>query len=154
MLVLMLSLGAGACADEGALPIGGWKGPHGEDVPETALHVVRGPRHCEWQSMAFLHVGWPLGTDVAQGNLRQYLRDPEGVVAGVRMRSPLDLNATLPEGAFFSGYRNDSAELWLAEDQGRDAVYLRFADHTERWPRPVGPRCAAKAESIHNPGTG
>jgi len=29
--------------------------------------------------------------------------------------------------------------LWLAEDQGRDAVYLRFADHTERWPRPVGP---------------
>ena len=106
------------------------------------VHGLRGAEHCDWGSMRFLSVLWPLGRRVREGedidasDTRQYVRDPQkGLGSGVELLGELDLAARLPRDAMYSGYRTDEVELWFGPDVGDRYAYLVMEGRTERWPR-------------------
>lgn len=110
----------------------------GRTVGGRELNAMAGAEHCGWESAAFVHLGWPLGTvstTIAQA--RQYVRDPQGVVPG-GFREGLRLGAALPSDARDTGYRTGALHLWLASSDP-DAIYLRVGQDVERWPRAVRP---------------
>jgi len=77
-----------------------WPGPpwskDGRVVSSDVLELAAGPAHCGWQSAAFLTIGWPLGRTARYATqARQYIRDPNGVVAK-HPRTELDLHTKLP----------------------------------------------------------
>jgi hypothetical protein len=130
-----------------------WSGPDGQPSERGEgqdrtyeLSVRRGPAdHCEWQSVTFLDVGWPLGTTIAiapdQPPWREFVRDPENVLNGSGLPDALDLEAVLPQGSKATGYRSGDVELWLGPDGGEESVYLKGSSWVERWPRapqPIG----------------
>lgn len=103
-----------------------------------------GPEHCDWDSVVFLRVGWPLGTTQGIGlpdSARKYIRDPDNVV---RFRDGLQLDAALPEGSTSTGYSTGDVELWLGPEGGDEYVYLvEDPDDVERWPRALEPPACA-----------
>ncbi len=128
-----------------AFPGSRWYGPDGEEISQEAniINAITGPEHCDWQSAAMMHVGWPLGHDAADiSESRQYLRDPEGVFERDSLMTTFDADIDLPPRAEYTGYRTDFMELWLAEKDDA-AAYLVFADHVERWPRAEQPIACA-----------
>jgi hypothetical protein len=63
---------------------------HGEGRDRTFEVTARvGADHCDWQSVVFLSVAWPLGSTYQAGAdavpFRQYVRDREGRVSGPLM---------------------------------------------------------------------
>ena len=121
-----------------------WTDPQGQVVtsPEI-LNVIQGPEHCEWDSAAMLHVGWPLGHESKDmSEARQYVRDPEGVLPEEPLRTSYDGDVALPDDAKSTGYRTPFMELWLGRD-AKQAAYLVFSDHTELWPRTDPPIACA-----------
>lgn len=126
---------------------GTWTGPDGQaaDRGESREFTYEvwsrvGPEHCDWDSVVFLSVGWPLGTTQGIGlpnSDRQYIRDPDDVLdLGDRLES----DVSLPEGSASTGYSTDGIELWFGPDEGdRYACLVRDADDVERWPRAVEP---------------
>ena len=90
------------------------------------LREQAGPAHCGWQDARFLFIN-----EGAQG--RQYVGDPVGVMPAGTLEEPYDGDATLPEDATASGYRNGDLELWFVPD-GR-AVFVVGSDRVELWPR-------------------
>ena len=128
--------------------IGTWHGPDGEPAErgegaeeafEVTAHV--GARHCNWESVVFLLVAWPLGATYQSGEefgrgMRQYLRDPEGVFSGVDwLPDSFDPDAELPDDAQNTGYHTDGAQLWFGPDDGDEYAYLETERGVERWPR-------------------
>ena len=102
---------------------------HGEGRDRTFEVTPRvGADHCDWQSVVFLSVAWPLGSTYEAGAdavpFRQYVRDREGRVSGPLMND-LDLDARLPDDAAATGYRTERVELWLGPDRGDRHVYMR-----------------------------
>lgn len=98
-------------------------------VNEVGLILIaqRGPSHCDWESATFL--GYP-----ARGD--QFVRDPQGLFdQGLVGR--YDGNATLPDDADRTGYRQGEDVLWEAANG--DALYVVRPDRVERWPRATGP---------------
>ncbi len=100
------------------------------------LTDIAGPGHCGWESARMLHTTTPEGTVD-----RQYVRDPEGVFAGVPgLLAEYAEGIDLPADATFSGYRTaDGQELWFVPDDR--AAYVVTEDGVERWPRadpPIG----------------
>lgn len=95
---------------------------------------IPGPEHCGWQSARMLHVERD-GALVAQ-----YLRDPEGVFAGLDLLETYAQGVELPDDASDSGYRSpEGFELWFTESN--TALYVVTPDGNERWPRadePIG----------------
>ena len=93
----------------------------GEPAPTTEVEAWRGPEHCDWQSMTFLH----LGRDV-------YVRDP---LPGLddffdeRWRP----RTTLPADAVDTGYERGDDHLWLAADRRR--AFVGSESGVELWPR-------------------
>jgi hypothetical protein len=128
---------------------GQWTDEQGNPLPDgtseadgyaLVAHTLEGPDHCGWTSATFLHLGWPLGT-VAHGSehIRQYLRDPQGVLADVQSE-PFELDARLPDDAAFSGFRRGAWQIWTAPSDIDEAIYLVNDDPAahavvERWPR-------------------
>lgn len=91
-----------------------------------------GAEHCGWQQARLMHIG-----DGDQ--TRQYIGDPLGIMPGGSLLEPYDGDATLPEDATASGYRNGDLELWFVPD-GR-AVFVVGPGRVELWPRsdpPIG----------------
>ncbi len=132
---------------------GTWLGPDGQPAERDGrsrdmkyeLVVFLGPDHCEWQSVAFMHAGWPLGTTVAIGPdqppSRTFLRDAEDVFEDPELQAGLQLDSTLPEGSKNTGFRTGDVELWLGPDEGEE--YLKGPSWVERWPHdPEPPGCA------------
>jgi hypothetical protein len=125
-----------------------WTGPDGEPVPDglegrpLVLHSFEGPDHCGWTSLTMLHLAWPLGTPSERGEFRQYLRDPHGLLTQ-HMRVPFEPETTLPADAAATGYRVGAWELWIADSDARDAVYLVNGTGpvslVERWGRAAPP---------------
>ena len=100
------------------------------------LSDLVGPAHCGWQSARLLHIT----NDEGQLD-RQYVRDPEGVLAGTPgLLAEYDEGVELPADATYSGYRTEAGdELWFTSDDR--AAYVVTADDVERWPRadePIG----------------
>ena len=111
-----------------------WLDSGGDTVSEHVVSTYWGADHCGWQSALFLHLGWPLGTNEKIGEGFQYVRDPKGL-DGIESVAPLDLDATLPVDAMYSGYHQDGTQLWLSEREVEEAVYIVRGDKVERWPR-------------------
>jgi dipeptidyl aminopeptidase/acylaminoacyl peptidase len=76
-----------------------------------------------------LLIGWPVGQPHTD-RYRIFLRDPTGMTAN---HVAFDPNAAVPAAATESGLRWRGYELWLIPDRD-DAVWLKAADHVERWP--------------------
>lgn len=102
-----------------------WTGPDGRRVPTTTLVSYAGAGHCDWQSAHFLGMG--RGEDH-----RQYVRDPDGVIAEELLTAPYDGDVSLPADARDTGYRYHDWHLWLTED--RRTAYVRTSDGVEAWP--------------------
>lgn len=94
---------------------------------------IAGPSHCEWETARLLHLQHP------DGSLdRQYVRDPEGVLAGWPLHESYAEGVQLPADATDSGYRSpEGFELWFAESD--TAAYVVTPGIVERWPRAVEP---------------
>jgi hypothetical protein len=104
------------------------------------VHGLRGPEHCQWQSVHFLSVLWPPGRkapgEMDASDTRQYVRDAERKLgSGAQLMGDLDLAARLPADAVNSGYHTESVQLWFGPDEGDQYAYLVTEDRTERWPR-------------------
>lgn len=83
-----------------------------------------------------MHIGWPIGTVAGHASdTRQYVRDPNGALQPIKLKSTFDSHAALPDDAVFSGYGTGKAELWTSPADVDSAVYLVFRDRVERWPR-------------------
>lgn len=127
-----------------------WTGPDGElasrSVRDFEAITTRGPQHCELESVVFLKLGWPVGTTVAADSpeeaMREYVRDPDGLLQDYRVTllGSLQVPTELPADANPTGYSLPDARLWLGPDEGDTYVYLESEDGTvERWPRLAEP---------------
>lgn len=74
----------------------------------------------------------------------------------VRLKSGLNIDTMLPDGATDTDYRNGNVELWLGPAGGDEAILLVFSDPTERWPRStqivacaLGPSSRRQESEIH-----
>ncbi len=106
---------------------------NGRSVGPEELNAIAGPGHCEWQTVTFLHVGWPLGTVAATtAESRQFVRDPSRVLPRP-VGEPLT-GIALPRDAQDTGYRHGDLQLWLSPSDPSGA-YLRVRADVERWPR-------------------
>ncbi|WP_371667742.1 hypothetical protein OG985_08940 [Streptomyces sp. NBC_00289] len=103
-----------------------WTDADGHRVASTTLSSYAGAEHCGWRSAHFLGTG--RGKDV-----RQYVRDPEGVLESDSLTAAYDGKAQLPDDARDTGYRLGDRELWLTDD--RSTAYVRTSDGVEAWPR-------------------
>ena len=113
-----------------------WRDARGEVVPESVVSTVRGAEHCGWESAFFLWLGWPLGTAAkTSASAREYIRDPERRLPAKQVLVPLDLDASLPGDARYTGYHLDDAQLWVSAREAREAVYIVRGEKIERWPR-------------------
>ncbi|MYT74401.1 MULTISPECIES: hypothetical protein [unclassified Streptomyces] len=124
--------------DRARLSIMVWQDTRGRAVSTAKVVGWMGAEHCDWQSVEFVTLG---SGDDGRWRGRQYLRDPEGKLAGIDgLSSTYAKDVPLPADAVDTGYRQDGRELWLAPDKSR--AYVRDADKTvERWPgraEPVG----------------
>jgi len=109
---------------------------NGQAVSPQELDVSTGGKHCNWQSVTFLTMGWPPGNHwVGSSQARQYVRDPDGVVKSGYISEKLVLRATLPGDALPTGYQHGSVQLFLSPSDDDLAIYVVGPDATERWPR-------------------
>jgi hypothetical protein len=93
---------------------------------------IPGPGHCGWQSARMMHL------ERDGGLWKQYLRDPEGVFAGVPLMETYAEGVELPADAADSGYRSpEGDELWFTETD--TAAYVVTGHGVERWPRATEP---------------
>ena len=123
----------------------------GNDVPipnepvehgGSAMAVVRGSNHCQWESAMFMQVDWPIGAgDVALSGGAQFVRDPVGLFDDGALRVGYLSDTSLPSGAIDTGYHRGPWRLWMSPAQADDAVFLVNADTgvVERWGRATPP---------------
>jgi hypothetical protein len=112
------------------------------DVAGTVLFVFRGADHCQWQSVTFMHIGWPVGTlSNAEGDWRQYVRDPKGLFDDGALHVGYLSDTSLPSDAADTGYHRGPWQLWVSPSQADDAVFVVNADTgaVERWSRATPP---------------
>ena len=147
-LVILTGL-IGSCArDAPSKPVpdlvGRWYDERGKPAPNglngepLVLHVFYGHPHCKWDSVVFLHLAWPAGGGIQRvitnDRIRQYIRDPSGVVSDELARR-LDTDASLPAAARFTGYSRRGSELRLSNLNDQPYAYLVGHDTIERSPR-------------------
>jgi hypothetical protein len=101
-----------------------WSDRKGNRVDTRRIVSWRGPAHCDWTAIQFLVL------KAHRPGERQFLRDPEGILADYVTR-PYDPGARLPADAKDSGYRRAGGALWLTAT----AAYFVTADKVELWPR-------------------
>lgn len=106
---------------------------NGRPVSARELQTAAGERHCHWQYVVMMWMGWPPGT-VAQkaGDERQFIRDPAGFL-GVTHRDGFAKHISMPDDAQATGYHHGDLGLWLSPSDPF-AVYLRVENDVERWP--------------------
>jgi hypothetical protein len=110
------------------LNIGVWEDASGRRVPVTRVRSFQGAEHCSWTDVTFLLIG----RDIRRADW--YVRDATGELHD-HLRSAFDPDATLPNGATFTGWSRRGRQLWLGPDN--EAAYLVDIDEPhiiERWP--------------------
>lgn len=110
-----------------ALDIGIWTDADGARMATETVVSSRGPEHCDWQDIIFLHVGGQRGDEYL-------LRDVDGELRR-SLTTTYDGAAALPEDAIDTGWQRDGRELWVGKEP-RAAYLVSLADPTdvERWP--------------------
>jgi hypothetical protein len=138
VVAVLLAVGLAGCALPWSSETSDWRepwtDPAGNAVSEDVLVSFPGPDHCGWGSLVFLHVGWPPGTAAALGDVRQYLRDPDGLLGPEPLLTTFDEDSELPADAEDTGYRHGEVELWLSASR-TEAAFLVRANRVERWAR-------------------
>lgn len=114
--------------DESGDPIGG-NGPI----------TVRGAPECGSDLVAILEIEYPLG-DLEPGEVRTYVRDPDGVIPPVELSAPYDGRSALESDARFTGYETGPYTIWIGEDSDQ-YVYLVDGPRVEAWPRIIALDC-------------
>jgi immunoglobulin-like protein involved in spore germination len=112
------------------------------DAAGTVLFVFRGAEHCQWQSVTFMHLGWPVGTvSNSPDQWRQYVRDPLGRFDDGALHVGYLSDTSLPSDAADTGYHRGPWQLWVSPSQADDAVFVVDADTgaVERWGRATPP---------------
>jgi hypothetical protein len=137
-------------AGGGSWPSAVWYDSQGHRVPDGTdkgsrfaleLAVRQGDKHCDWDTITFLEIAWPLGSVVHSGEgvrqrVRQYVRGPSSELRELPLRSSFDPSASLPENATDTGYQSsDDWQLWISSDDVDRHVYLLNGARVERWPR-------------------
>jgi hypothetical protein len=123
---------AGTWQDRTGKPV-----PDGTDGGRLVLVSFDGPRHCDWESVTFLQLAWPPGRVVVSDqapNVRQYLRDPNRVLAELSAPGGFG-RAALPTDARDTGYRHGPYQLWVSSSDADRFVYVAGPGGVERWPR-------------------
>jgi hypothetical protein len=108
-----------------------------DDGQQLVLALVDvGPSHCEWETAHMMAIAMPIGepTPFEPERVYQYNRDPAGAISP-EQQSRLDLDATLPDGAEFSGLSAGDVELWVDPAHVEDHIFLTNGETVERWPR-------------------
>jgi hypothetical protein len=71
--------------------------------------------------------------------MRRYIRNPpdwsDSEATSYGLLDRYDESASLPADATFSGFRTSQFELWTSPDTVETSVFIKWADHIERWPR-------------------
>jgi immunoglobulin-like protein involved in spore germination len=112
------------------------------DAAGTVLFVFRGAEHCQWQSVTFMHIGWPVGTvSNYPDQWRQYVRDPEGLFDDGALHVGYLSDTSLPSDAADTGYQRGPWRLWVSPSQADDAIFVVNTDTgaVERWGRSTPP---------------
>jgi len=121
---LAIVLALSACESHGP-----WTDPSGNPASGGIIVEYDGFNQCGTQSVVFIeYVG------------RTYAKDLEGVLGPLESPSggmlAFSEDAELPPGAVASGYRHETREVWVAESDVEDYLYLVYDDQrVERWPR-------------------
>ena len=148
MVRVPVTLTPGPADPIAAAVTGDWTAPDGSTAPNgidgderLVMHSYQGAEHCGWTSATLLSLGWPVGTETANGDrARQYVRDPQGIFSS-SIAGSFDGDATLPDDAADTGYHRGDWQLWVAPSDADRAVYLVNADPAshvvERWARAV-----------------
>ena len=117
--------------------------PNGSPDDEgNVLNVYEGADHCQWESVTFMNIGWPVGTlSNAQGDWRQYVRDPKGRFDDGALHVGYLPDTSLPPDAADTGYHRGAWHLWVSPSQADDAVFVVNADSgaVELWGRATPP---------------
>jgi hypothetical protein len=91
---------------------------------------------CDRGHAAVLSVGHPLGAPIDPLVRYEYVQDPAGeFLERGWLTAPFQGKATLPKDAAYTGWTNGNIQLWVSPSEYEDAVYIRYGDKTERWPR-------------------
>jgi hypothetical protein len=130
-------------------PEGAWFDASGRPLPNgspddtgNVLNVYRGASHCQWETVTFMNIGWPVGTlSNAQGDWRQYVRDPNGLFDDGALHVGYLSDTSLPSDAEDTGYHRGPWHLWVSPTQADDAVFVVNAETSavERWGRATPP---------------
>jgi hypothetical protein len=128
---------------------GTWVDGNGLPLPDgspgaagTVLFVFRGAEHCQWQSVTFMHIGWPVGTvSNSVDQWRQYVRDPLGRFDDGALHVGYLGDTSLPSDATDTGYHRGPWRLWVSSSQADEAVFVVNSDTgvVERWGRSSKP---------------
>ncbi len=102
-------------------------------VDTNQVNSIAGPEHCQWQQAVMMNLQWPPGSDARTSTLREYIRDPQGVIDS-KFRAALQRPRSLPADAQDTGYRLGDLQLWLSPSHP-DGAYLSVGKDIERWPR-------------------
>jgi hypothetical protein len=132
--VLLFAVVLASCGKNPSAEFAGtWFDTQGKSVPELVLSVRLGPKqHCDMQSIAFMTLGWPVGSPRQGKDFRSFVRDPQGLLRGFGFDS-LEIGTHLPSSAVSSGFHRGRWTLWVTpSDDNR--VYLVSHDRVERWP--------------------
>lgn len=106
-----------------------WSDADGVRRPTTEVASYRGPEHCDWEDMTFLHLGPGRRTPTYVRKLHAELSShaPE----------PFQADVPVPGDAVDTGYHLDDQHLWLSPDKQR--AYVGTRDSAELWPRITDP---------------
>ena len=108
---------------------------NGEPATSGSITLRDGGEHCGWNSATFLTIGWPLGVvPKTSAQAREYVRDPKHLFDD-EILAPFLPSTTLPSGAFDTGYRYGSDELWVDTATVDQVVYVVRDSIVEQWPR-------------------
>lgn len=102
------------------IPMDIWLDPDNQRVPTSIITSTHGPDHCNWESVTFLTFDG-----------RQYIRDPDGVLARDGFAVAFNDDAELPESARNTGYHREGQQLWMSAD--RMTAYVVDDDRVEAW---------------------
>ena len=124
-MALLAGLALSACGSTH----GPWTDASGNAASSGIIVEYEGLNRCGTQDVVFIKYAG-----------RTYANDPAGVLGRLTSASGGSLTFSdrgdLPRGARASGYRHSIREVWIAESDVEDYLYLVFDDErVERWPR-------------------
>ena len=125
VVVALAALVLGACGNSH----GPWTDPSGNVASAGIIVEYDGFNRCGMQDVVFIEFA-----------ARTYANDPTGVLGPLEAASGALLTfrdqAELPADAVATGYRHEIREVWVADSDREDYLYMVFDDdRVERWPR-------------------